>query len=183
MLTPFILVFAAAVSIAQLPTATILGVVRDSTGAVIPAASVTARNLETGQSRTTVSDGSGSYRFSALPVGNYEVRVEHSGFRSAIRTGLTLTVSQEAVVNFTLEVGTIEQSIAVMAEAPLVNTTNSSLGGLVDEHKVADLPLNGRNYMDLALRVMICAGPWEPRMPSPRRSTSSQTESAAYRWR
>ncbi|MBI2818040.1 MAG: carboxypeptidase regulatory-like domain-containing protein [Acidobacteria bacterium] len=136
---------------AQLPTATVLGVVRDSSGAVVPSARLTAVNVETGQSRTATTAADGSYRFSALTVGTYEIRAEESGFQTAIRTGLTLTVSQEAVVNFTLQVGAIEQTVAVMAEAPLVNTTSGSLGGLVNEAKVAELPLNGRNYVDLTL--------------------------------
>src|SRR3990172_24926 len=139
----------ASVMFAQLPTATILGVVKDATGAVVPDAALTATNVETGQTRTGVSAGDGSYRFSALPVGNYEVRAEHAGFQTAIRSGLTLTISQEAVINFTLEVGAVTQTVAVTAEAPLVNTTSGSLGGLVDEQKVADLPLNGRNYIDM----------------------------------
>ena len=136
---------------AQLPTATILGTVKDATGAVVPGASLTARSTETGQTRTAVSTGDGSYRFPALPVGNYEIRVEHPGFQTAIRGGLALTISQEAIVNFSLEVGAVTQTIAVTAEAPLVNTTSGSLGGLVDERKVAELPLNGRNYIDLTM--------------------------------
>ena len=138
-------------AIAQLPTATVLGVVEDATGAVVPDAALTARNVNTGQTRIVVSDGNGSYRFSALPVGTYEIHVEHPGFQSEERTGLTLTVGLEAVMNFTLQVGAIEQTVSVTAEAPLVNTTSGSLGGLVDEQRVADLPLNGRNYVDLTL--------------------------------
>jgi len=145
------LLWSASVAIAQLPTAAILGVVRDASGAIVPGTSLTARNVETGQTRTAVAGDDGSYRFSALPVGNYEVRVEQPGFRSQLRSGLTLAVGQEAVVNFTLEVGAIEQTVEVTAEAPLVNTTTGSLGGLVDEQRMADLPLNGRNYIDLTL--------------------------------
>ncbi len=140
-----------ATAFAQLPTATVLGTIRDSSGAVVPGANVSARNIDTGQTRSAVSAVDGSYRFSALPVGNYEVRSEHTGFQSAVRSGITLTVGQEAVVNFTLELGAVEQTVSVTAEAPLVNTTSGSLGGLVTEQKVADLPLNGRNYMDLTL--------------------------------
>jgi len=136
---------------AQLPTATILGTVRDSSGAVIPGADVAARNTETGQARMTVSAEDGSYRFNALLIGNYEVRAELPGFQSVVRSGLTLTVGQEAVVNFTLEPGSLQETISVTAEAPLVNTTSGTLGALVTEEKVADLPLNGRNYMDLTL--------------------------------
>ena len=138
-------------AVSQLPTATILGVVKDASGAVVPAAGLTARNVETGQTRTTVAAADGSYRFSALPVGNYEVRVEQSGFQTAVRSGLTLSVGQEAVVNFTLEVGAGTQTIAVTAEAPLVNTTSGSLGALVDERRLAELPMNGRNYINLTM--------------------------------
>src|SRR5713226_8607437 len=138
-------------AMSQLPTATILGVLKDSSGAVVPDAGITAKNLETGLTRTAVSGADGSYRLSALPVGAYEVRVEHPGFRTEVRSGLTLAVGQEAVVNLTLQVGAVEQTVAVTGEAPLVNTTSGSLGGLVDEQKVADLPLNGRNYIDLTL--------------------------------
>jgi outer membrane receptor protein involved in Fe transport len=138
-------------AMAQLPTATILGVVKDSSGAVVPDTTVTSRNLETGQTRTATSAADGSYRFSALAVGAYEVRAEHPGFQTEVRSGLTLTVSAEAVVNFTLQVGAVTETVAVTAEAPLVNTTSGSLGELVGEQKVADLPLNGRNYIDLSL--------------------------------
>ena len=145
------LLFGASAAIAQLPIATILGVVRDSSGAVVPGANLTAHNIETGQIRTTVSGADGFYRFSALPVGNYEVHVEHTGFQSALRKGITLTVAQEAVVDFSLEVGAIEQAVSVTGELPLVNTTSGALGGLVSEERVSDLPLNGRNYLDLTL--------------------------------
>ncbi len=138
-------------ALAQLPTGTILGVVTDATAAGTPGATVTARNEETGQTRTVVSDAGGSYRFSALPVGTYEVRVELAGFRTEVRRGLPLAVAQEAVLNFKLEIGALEQAVSVTAEVPLVNTTSGSLGGLVDERKLAELPLNGRNYLDLAL--------------------------------
>lgn len=135
--------------LAQLPTATILGVVKDASGAVVPDATLTARNTDTGQTRSTQSSSSGSFEFAALPVGPYEVRVEKQGFHSTVRSGLTLTVGQEAVVNITLQVGAVAQTVAVTAEAPLVNTTSSSLGSLVGEQSVANLPLNGRNYIDL----------------------------------
>jgi len=138
-------------AMSQLPTATILGEIKDSTGAVIPGASITAKNVETGLTRTGMSAEDGSYRFSALPVGSYEVKVELPGFRTEVRSGLTLTVSQEAVINFTMQAGAVDQTIVVTEDAPLVNTTSGALGGLVDEQKVAELPLNGRNFIDLTL--------------------------------
>src|SRR5437870_4950948 len=138
-------------AMSQLPTASILGGIKDSTSAVIPGAAITAKNVETALTRTAISAEDGSYRFSALPVGAYEVRVELPGFRSEVRSGLTLTVSQEAVVNFSLQPGAIDQTVVVTEDAPLVNTTSGALGGLVDEQKVAELPLNGRNFIDLTL--------------------------------
>ncbi len=147
----FLLWMTATLTVAQMPTATLLGVVKDASGALVPGAALTARNVDTGQSRTSVTEANGSYRISALPVGNYEIRVEHPGFQSTVHSGLTLTVSQEAVVNFTLQVGAVEQTVAVTAEAPIVNTTSGSLGGLVDQQRMADLPLNGRNYTELTL--------------------------------
>src|SRR5579885_455342 len=146
-----VLVLFVAACEAQLPTATVLGVVKDSTGAIVPGAEITARNTDTGQTRTAVTGGNGSFRFSALPVGAYEIRAEHTGFQTAVRSGIKLAVQDEAVVNFTLEIGAIEQTVTVSEQAPLVNTTSGSLGGLVDEQKVSDLPLNGRNYIALTL--------------------------------
>ena len=144
-----LLLLTAVQSLAQLPTGTILGTVKDTSGAVVPSAMVTAKNLDTGLSRTVNTETDGSYRFSALPVGNYEVDVEHAGFNKETRTGLTLTVAQEAVVNVTLNVGTTPQTVQVTAEAPQVDTTSSTLGGLVTEQKIEELPLNGRNFLDL----------------------------------
>ena len=138
-----------AFALAQLPTGTILGDVRDPAGSLIPGAMVTAKNVENGQTRTATSSSSGTYRFSALPVGAYEVRVGASGFQTEARTGVTLEVGQEAIVNFALKVGELTQTVEVSADAQLVNTTSSSLGGVVGAAQVADLPLNGRNYIDL----------------------------------
>ena len=121
------------VALAQLPTATILGQVKDTSGAVVAGAKVTARNTDTGQTRTTVTGEDGSYRLDALPVGNYEITAEKSGFKTEVQSGLTLTVAQQAVANFTMQVGETSQTVTVTTEAPLVSTTTSALGGLVDE--------------------------------------------------
>jgi len=139
------------IAMSQLPTATILGTIKDSTGAVVPGAAITARNREIGLTRVSASTADGSYRLSALPVGTYEVRAERSGFRAGVRSALTLTISDEAAVNFTLEPGGVDQTVTVTGELPLVNTTSGALGGLADARRVAELPLNGRNFMDLVL--------------------------------
>lgn len=136
---------------AQLPTGTILGVIKDSSGGTVAGANVTVRNIETGLSRVLSTGEDGGYRFVALPVGHYDVKTEKSGFRSRTQTGIVLDVSQEAVVNVSLEVGTATAEVTVSTEAPVVNTTSGQLGGLVNEEKIAELPLNGRNYLDLTL--------------------------------
>ncbi len=147
-----LVLFVAAVPVfAQLPTGTILGTVKDASGALVPGATVTAQNVETGTTRSTLTDETGGYRLAALPVGSYDLRVELAGFKSTTQKGLVLNVGQEAVLNFSLEIGTPLQEVVVSAEAPLVNTTTASLGGLVNEEKLAELPLNGRNYLDLTL--------------------------------
>jgi carboxypeptidase family protein/TonB-dependent receptor-like protein len=137
--------------VAQLPTASVLGNVKDSSGASVPNATVTARNTDTNFTRTVKTEEDGSYRLSELAVGRYEVKAERTGFRTELRTGLTLEVTQTAVINFTLEVGATVQEVVVTGEAPIVNTQDSTLGGTVNEQKIAELPLNGRNYIDLAL--------------------------------
>src|SRR5581483_2441971 len=136
---------------AQLPTATIVGVASDDSGATVPGATVTVRNIETGQTRTVTTGSDGSYRLAALPVGNYEERVTREGFETSVTTGITLTVSQEATINVTLKVGAVEQQVTVSASAVSVNTESATIGGMVDSQKLADLPLNGRNFADLTL--------------------------------
>ncbi len=130
-------------------TATITGSVKDTSGAVVPGTAITAKNLETGLTRTAETDERGNYRFAALPVGQYEVTAEKAGFKLAVRRGLTLVVGQQAVVDLALEVGAVEQTVTVTAAAPLVNTTLATTAGLVSQQQVKDLPLNGRSYDQL----------------------------------
>ena len=136
---------------AQLATGSILGVVKDTSGGTVAGAKVTVTNSETSQSRTVSTNDDGSYRFPGMPVGHYSVKIEKDGFKTSTQNGLILDVSQEVVANAAMEVGSSAQEVVVTGEAPLVNTTTSALGGLVDEQKMADLPLNGRNYMDLSV--------------------------------
>ena len=151
LLSVALLVISAAPLFAQLPTATILGVVRDSDRAVLPGATVTVRNVDTGLTRNAPTDGDGSYRFPALPVGPYEIRVELQGFRTAVRDGVRLVVGQEASLDFALALGAIEETITVTADVALVETTTSSLGAVVTEREIAALPLEGRNYIGLTM--------------------------------
>ncbi|MCH7805338.1 MAG: carboxypeptidase regulatory-like domain-containing protein, partial [Acidobacteria bacterium] len=139
------------VAVAQVITGTIIGTVSDETGAVLPGVEITVRNQDTGISRSVVSNDEGSYRAQSLALGPYEVRAELAGFQTAIRTGIGLTVGQQAVVNLELRVGEITEQVFVTGEASLVETTRSTVSDLVDQRKIRDLPLNGRDFTQLAL--------------------------------
>ena len=149
-------------------TSAILGNVTDATGAALAGATVTVRNIETGVARTTVTEDTGDYRVLSLPVGQYEVRVEKTGFKAGVRSGISLVVAQQAVVNVQLEVGQVTQSVTVTGEAELVNTTASSTAGLVAEQQVKDLPLNGRSF-----DTLITLNPSTANTTSYRSSTST----------
>ncbi len=140
------------IMLAQLSTGTILGVVKDSSGAVVAGASVTALETDTGQSRTSVTERDGSYRFDSLSVGTYSVTVAASGFQTSVQSGLTLAVAQSLSTNFTLQVGQATQTVTVSTTGGTqVDTTTSALSSLVTPQTIADLPLNGRNYIALTL--------------------------------
>jgi hypothetical protein len=130
-------------------TGTISGSVKDSSGAVIPEAAVTVKHVETGFTRSVQTDARGAYRLPALPVGNYEVTAEKTGFKNLVRQGIRLVVAQDLALDLELEVGAVGQEVTVTAEAPLVNTTLSSTAGLVSEKQVKDLPLSGRSFDQL----------------------------------
>jgi hypothetical protein len=134
---------------AQTSTATISGLVRDTTGALIPGVNVTVKNTESGIARTVVSTENGGYNVPLLPVGPYELTTTMPGFKQEVRRGINLVVGQEAVVNLALEVGGNAEQVTVTEEAPLVNTTLSSTSGLISEQQVKDLPLNGRSFDQL----------------------------------
>ena len=130
-------------------TASITGTVQDATGAVVREATITVKSQETGATRTVTSDDSGNYRILSLPLGPQELKAEKQGFKSVVRTGVSLEVGQDAVVNFRLEVGELVQQLAVTEEAPVVNVTTASVSGIVDERQIKELPLNGRSFDDL----------------------------------
>src|SRR6266478_5667553 len=130
-------------------TAAMSGTVEDPSGAGIAGATVTVTNKETGATRTVTADDSGSYRVLALPVGRYGIRVEKTGFKGEVQTGINLVVGQQAVVNLRLEVGAVQEQVTVRGEAPLVNTTTAPVSGLVGEQQVKELPLNGRSFDNL----------------------------------
>lgn len=133
----------------QTTTGTILGTVSDITGAVIPGATITIKNFETGATRHFVTDDGGRYRVAGLPPGKYEVSVGRQGFAGEVRSGVELTVGREAVVDFSLKAGDVQESVRISSEAPLVTTTNATLEGLINERTVRELPLNGRDVFQL----------------------------------
>jgi hypothetical protein len=142
------LLFAPAVSHAQ--EAALSGTVTDATGGVLPGVVVTAVHEASGNSFEAVTDAAGAYRMS-VRIGAYRIRLELPGFAALERTGLQLQVGQQAVVNLQMSPATLQESVTVTGEAPLVNVTQSNLGSTVSAEQVENLPLNGRNWVDLTL--------------------------------
>jgi hypothetical protein len=135
---------------AQSTTSTILGQVRAESAAALAGAEVTATHVETGLVRTTTSDGTGHYTLAALPLGTYDVRASLDRFRPAVRRGVALVVGEPVTLNLTLALGGAQDEITVTGELPAVRTRSGELSYLVSEETIRDLPLNGRNYTDLA---------------------------------
>jgi Carboxypeptidase regulatory-like domain/TonB dependent receptor len=136
---------------AQQITGSIRGSVEDPSGAVVQTASVTARQTETGLTRTATTDHTGAYVLLELPVGHYELQVEAKGFQKYIQQGIILSVNETAPVPVHLAVGAESQVLEVNADAQLIQGTVTSLGKTVTEREVLDLPLNGRNFTQLGL--------------------------------
>jgi len=132
-------------------SASLSGRVTDPAGATVSAATVAARNVETEEKRTTVTDDAGRYWVPSLPVGEYEIEISKEGFRKALRSGIHLAVGQEATVDVALSLGPISNEVKVTADAAVVNVTPADISGLVGEQQVKDLPLNGRSYDELMM--------------------------------
>ncbi|MGA7313846.1 MAG: TonB-dependent receptor [Silvibacterium sp.] len=136
---------------AQQITGNIRGTVTDPSGAVIQGASVTARQTETGLSRTTTTDREGNYVLLELPVGHYSLQVAAKGFEEYVHDGITLNVNETASVSPHLAVGSEKQQVLVNADAALIEPTVTSVGKVVQQQELEDLPLNGRNFSQLGL--------------------------------
>ena len=137
----------------------ITGVVTDTSGAVVAAATVTVTNTQTNATRAAVTNNVGNYSFPALPPGVYNVKVEIQGFQPEIRSGVELQVQQVARLDFQLNVGSVSTAVEVTGGAPLLTTENATLGTVIDNQRIVDLPLNGRNFTALvALSPNVSSG-------------------------
>jgi hypothetical protein len=135
---------------AQQTTATVLGTVTDSSGAAVPGVAVQASSLATNVNRETLTDSSGSYSLPNLPPGAYRISATKTGFQSSRVENVTLQVEQVARVDIKLQVGSITETVNVDASVALLQTETSSVGTVIDAGKIVDLPLNGRNFIQLA---------------------------------
>ncbi len=132
-------------------TAGVAGTITDDSGGRVGGVTVTITNVETTLQREAVSDDSGFYQFPILQPGIYNMTVKKSGFRQLTREALRLDVNQRATVDFTMQVGTVTETVEVKAAAPLLEAGNSAVGQVIESRAVSDLPLNGRNFVQLAI--------------------------------
>src|ERR1700689_3388549 len=154
LLAAFVLVQALCclLAFAQEETATLNGQIADHDGRMVAGVEVQALNTGTNVSYLTDTRETGLYSFPTLPAGTYKVSATKTGFKQGVRPAVDLHVSDVINLNFSLQVGTVDQRAIVEGGAPLVETTSSEMGGLVNSKEIEDLPLNGRNYIDLSLR-------------------------------
>jgi hypothetical protein len=145
-----LLLLSASSVLAQTASTQILGLVTDSTGAVIPGATVTATRMETGDVRTTTSNETGNYIFPLVDSGTYEVSCAATGFKSEVRRGVPLELNQKARIDFQMQVGQAAETIEVTSAIPLLKTEDATLGSVVDQKRIIELPLNGRNFAQAA---------------------------------
>ena len=137
---------------AQVSTFDLSGVIKDPQGGVLPGVTVTMRNESTGLTRTVTSDTNGVYYFANLPPqGTWELSTELSGFAPQKKSKLEFYADSKPILNITLAVAAVQESVTVVSEAPLVDTAQATLGMSINKELIAELPLNGRDYLDLAL--------------------------------
>jgi outer membrane receptor protein involved in Fe transport len=138
---------------AQQTTGNIQGRITDNQKAAVPGVTVTAKNNETGFVRSEVTDAEGIYRLNALPVGTYDLHAELAGFAPYERKALPVSVAQTLDLNIDLTVAGVSESVSVTAESPLIQTSSSSVGGVVDVQRIENLPLNGRQFANAAIAI------------------------------
>jgi hypothetical protein len=159
-----------ALSFAQ-STATLVGVVKDPSGAVVSNANISAKQPSTGLVRTTTTNASGYYSIASLPVGTYDVTVTAPGFKENVVQGVTLRVDQTADVNIQISLGQVSQEVSVQGSAPMVDTTTTAVGDVVENREIKSMPLNGRHFLQLGLLV---PGVSEPQQGSTQKQWGSQ---------
>src|SRR5438552_10535087 len=130
-------------------TAQISGAVQDTSGAVLPGVEITATQTDTGVGRTTVTNETGYYTLPNLPLGPYKLEASLPGFRSFLQTGIVLQVNSSPTINVTLQVGQVSEQVEVQANASLVETRNIGVGTVVENTRILELPLNGRQAVEL----------------------------------
>jgi hypothetical protein len=135
---------------AQVAGATLSGAVTDPSGAIIPQAQISIKNVATGISTTAVANADGLYTAPNLLPGTYEITVSAPGFTTEVRTGIVLTVGAQQVLNFTLKVGQVTEKVQVTGAAPVVQLASSTVSAVVGSRTVVELPLNGRDWTQLA---------------------------------
>lgn len=135
---------------AQVTTADVVGTVTDATGAVVPGVKLTITNQDTQDKRTGETNNAGEYVFTLLKSGRYSVRAEVQGFKLYTRSGIAIAAGDRMRVDIQMQVGNLDQSVEVRAEAPALQTDSTTLGSLVTQKAVEDLPVNGRNFIRLA---------------------------------
>jgi hypothetical protein len=155
----FWIVLAAGATLRAQATAQISGTVRDNGGGVLPGADVTVTNASRGVSRSTVTDGSGQYVLTNLPLGPYRLEVALAGFRSYQQTGIVLQVGEAPTINVTLPIGVLTETVSVEAVTPLIETRSPSIGAVTDNEHIEELPLNGRQATDLIVLAGAAVAP------------------------
>src|SRR2546426_228926 len=145
------LMWAALATTAYAQNAQITGAVKDSSGAIIPGATVTAKNVETGLTRTDVTNGQGEYRLPSLPPGRYAVSTELIGFSTETRPDIVLIIEQTAIINFALKPAAISETVTVTGESPIVDITKSDVSTSISTQQIQDLPVASRRWIDLAM--------------------------------
>ena len=157
------------------------GDTRDSTGAVVAGAVVTAINVGTNASRNVVTNEAGAYSFPSLPPGTYTVKVEKAGFKTVIRNQIELQVQLAARVDFELQIGQVSESIEVRADAALLVTENATVGTVIENKRIVELPLNGRNYLQLvSLAPNVSTA--SPARGRPARARAASARPRPFRW-
>jgi outer membrane receptor protein involved in Fe transport len=134
-------------------TATVQGTITDSKGAVVPNANVVVRNKATSIERTAQTDSDGIYQVAALPVGNYAIEVKATGFKTQLADSVVIGVAQTIIQNFQLDVGALSEQVLITSDVPVIETATSSVGTVINQRTVQEIPLNGRHFVDLGLLI------------------------------